>query len=236
MRAVLLESPGAESKVFVGEAPDPVCGADELLVDVAAFALNRGDLAQRKGVYPPPPGASEILGLECAGTVAEVGANVSGWAVGERVMALLPGGGYAERAVVHAGSAMKVPERLSLEEAAAVPEVFLTVFLTVFDLGAFPDGGRLLVHGGGSGIGTAAIQLAKAGRGDGDRDRRQRREVRALPGARGRLRHRLQARGLGGRRERGDRGRRRERGARPHRGAVPGGQPEIARHGRGAWC
>jgi putative PIG3 family NAD(P)H quinone oxidoreductase len=117
---------------------------------------------QRKGLYPPPPGASEILGLECAGEVIEVGAGVEGWRPGDRAMALLAGGGYAEEVVVDAGSALPVPAALSLEEAAAVPEVFLTVFLNVFQLGALPEGGAVLVHGGGSGIGTAAIQLVKA--------------------------------------------------------------------------
>jgi putative PIG3 family NAD(P)H quinone oxidoreductase len=132
-----------------------------LRIRVAACAVNRADLLQRQGMYPPPPGASPILGLECAGTVSEVGANVRGFALGERVMALLAGGGYAEEVVVHAGSAMRVPSALTLEEAAAIPEVFLTVFLNVFQLAQLPDGGWLLVHGGGSGIGTAAIQLAK---------------------------------------------------------------------------
>jgi putative PIG3 family NAD(P)H quinone oxidoreductase len=129
---------------------------------VAATAVNRADLMQRQGLYPPPPGASEILGLECAGEVIEVAADVRGWRPGERAMALLPGGGYAEEVVVDAGSALRVPARLSLEQAAAVPEVFLTVFLNVFQLGALPEGGAALVHGGGSGIGTAAIQLVKA--------------------------------------------------------------------------
>jgi putative PIG3 family NAD(P)H quinone oxidoreductase len=133
-----------------------------LRIRVAATAVNRADLLQRQGLYPPPPGASGLLGLECAGEVAEVGSAVSGWSPGDRVMALLAGGGYAEEAVVDAGSCLPVPERLSLEEAAAVPEVFLTVFLNVFQLAAFPEGGALLVHGGGSGVGTAAIQLVKA--------------------------------------------------------------------------
>jgi putative PIG3 family NAD(P)H quinone oxidoreductase len=123
--------------------------------------VNRADLLQRRGLYPPPPGASPILGLECAGTVAEVGAGVRELAVGDRVMALLAGGGYADEVVVHAGSAMRIPAALSFEEAAAIPEVFLTVFLNVFQLAQLPEGGALLVHGGGSGIGTAAIQLAK---------------------------------------------------------------------------
>jgi putative PIG3 family NAD(P)H quinone oxidoreductase len=112
-------------------------------------------------MYPPPPGASPLLGLECAGEVIEVGARAAGWKRGARAMALLAGGGYAEEVVVDAGSALPVPAALSDLEAAALPEVYLTVFLNVFQLGALPEGGRLLVHGGGSGIGTAAIQLAK---------------------------------------------------------------------------
>jgi putative PIG3 family NAD(P)H quinone oxidoreductase len=135
---------------------------DSLRIRVAASAVNRADLLQRQGLYPPPPGASPVLGLECAGEVVEVGDGVSGWKVGERAMALLAGGGYAEEVVVHAGSAMHVPERLGIEEAAAIPEVFLTVFLNVFQLGGLGAGGAALIHGGGSGIGTAAIQLVKA--------------------------------------------------------------------------
>ena len=162
MKAIVLDGFGDESVLKLGEAPAPALVAGALRLRVAATAVNRADLLQRQGFYPPPPGASEILGLECAGEVVEVGAGVSGWRPGERAMALLSGGGYAEEVVVDAGSALRVPERLSLEEAAAVPEVFLTVFLTVFELGALPEGGTALVHGGGSGIGTAAIQLVKA--------------------------------------------------------------------------
>ncbi len=162
MRAVLVDEPGDETHLRIGDAPVPELGPGEIRIRVAATAVNRADLLQRQGMYPPPPGASEILGLECAGEVAEVGEGVSGWSPGDRAMALLAGGGYAEEVVVHAGSAMPVPERLSLEQAAAVPEVFLTVFLNVFQLGALPEGGAVLVHGGGSGIGTAAIQLVKA--------------------------------------------------------------------------
>jgi len=164
MRAIVIEKPGDESVLRLGEVPSPVIGPDELRIRVAACAVNRADLLQRQGLYPPPPGASPILGLECAGTVSEVGANVRGFALGERVMALLAGGGYAEEVAVNAGSAMSVPSALTLEEAAAIPEVFLTVFLNVFQLAQLPDGGALLVHGGGSGIGTAAIQLAKRAR------------------------------------------------------------------------
>jgi putative PIG3 family NAD(P)H quinone oxidoreductase len=161
MRAVIVRNPGDDSVLEVADVEPPVLGAGELRIRVAAFAVNRADLMQRRGLYPPPPGASELLGLECAGEVAEVGEGVSGWQVGDRAMALLAGGGYAEEVVVHAGSAMHVPASLSLEQAAAVPEVFLTVFLNVFQLGALPEAGAALVHGGGSGIGTAAIQLVK---------------------------------------------------------------------------
>jgi putative PIG3 family NAD(P)H quinone oxidoreductase len=161
MRAIVIEKPGDESVMQIGEAPAPALGPDDLRIRVAACGVNRADLLQRQGLYPPPPGASPILGLECAGTVAEIGANVRGFEAGDRAMALLAGGGYAEEVVVHAGSAMKVPPALTLEEAAAIPEVFLTVFLNVFQLAQLPEGGALLVHGGGSGIGTAAIQLAK---------------------------------------------------------------------------
>jgi len=131
-------------------------------IAIAATAVNRADLLQRQGFYPPPPGASPVLGLECAGRVVEVGSEVSGFFEGDRVMALLAGGGYAEETVVHAGSVMKVPDRLSLEQAAAIPEVFLTSTLNLFQLGQMPKGGWALVHGGGSGIGTASIQLLKA--------------------------------------------------------------------------
>ena len=136
-------------------------GPDDLRIAVRATSVNRADLLQAAGHYPPPPGASEILGLECAGVVSEVGANVRGWSIGDRVMALLPGGGYAEEVVVHAGSAMHVPEALSDEEAAAIPEVFLTAFLNLFLLALVRDGESVLIHGGGSGVGTAATTLCK---------------------------------------------------------------------------
>lgn len=162
MKAVLIDRPGDETVLRIGETPEPVLGAGELRLRVAATAVNRADLLQRQGMYPPPPGASPILGLECAGTVIEVGLGVTGWKPGDRAMALLAGGGYAEQVVVHAGSALRVPERLSLEEAAAVPEVFLTAFLNLFEVGSLPAAGSALVHGGGSGVGTASIQLVKA--------------------------------------------------------------------------
>ncbi|MCA9513205.1 MAG: NAD(P)H-quinone oxidoreductase, partial [Myxococcales bacterium] len=136
-----------------------------LRVRVAAAGLNRADLLQRRGFYPPPPGASPLLGLECAGEVVEVDAAAAAspaqWKVGDRAMALLPGGGYAEEVVVDAGSAMRVPDALSDVEAGVFPEVYLTVFSNVFQIGRLERGGALLVHGGGSGIGTASIQLAR---------------------------------------------------------------------------
>lgn len=153
---------GDESVLRLGEAPEPALGVGALRIAVAATAINRADLLQRQGLYPPPPDASPILGLECAGTVREVGAGVSGWRVGDRVMALLSGGGYAEEVVVDAGSVMPVPASLSLEQAAALPEVFLTAYLNLFELGGLEAGGSALVHGGGSGVGTAAIQLCRA--------------------------------------------------------------------------
>src|SRR5207244_3447087 len=130
-------------------------------IRVHTAGVNRADLLQREGHYPPPRGASHILGLECAGEVVEVGANVIGWNRGDRAMALLAGGGYAEETVVDAGSAIEVPSVLSDDEAGAIPEVFLTAFLTVFELARAKAGETLLVHGGGSGVGTAATTLAK---------------------------------------------------------------------------
>jgi putative PIG3 family NAD(P)H quinone oxidoreductase len=161
MKAIVVDQPGVDSVLRVAEVPDPALAPGCVRIRVRAAAVNRADLLQRAGFYPPPKGASELLGLECAGEVIEAAPDVSGVRVGDRVMALLAGGGYAEQVVVSAGSVMRIPERLSFEEAAAIPEVFLTVYLNVFRLGAFPEGGVALVHGGGSGIGTAAIQLVK---------------------------------------------------------------------------
>jgi putative PIG3 family NAD(P)H quinone oxidoreductase len=162
MRAIVAKEPGDASVLAIGEAPAPALVPGSLRIRVAATAVNRADLLQRRGMYPPPPGASPILGLECAGTVAEIAPGVSGWRPGDRAMALLAGGGYAEEVVVDAGSALPIPAKLSFEEAAALPEVFLTVFLNVFQLGGLAQCDTVLVHGGGSGIGTAAIQMVKA--------------------------------------------------------------------------
>jgi putative PIG3 family NAD(P)H quinone oxidoreductase len=153
MRAILSD--------HITDVDAPPLGANDLRIRVRATAVNRADLLQREGHYPPPPGASPVLGLECAGEVIETGANVRGWQVGDRAMALLAGGGYAEEAVADAGSAMHVPALLTWEEAGAIPEVFLTAFLNVFELARAKSGETLLVHGGGSGVGTAATTLAK---------------------------------------------------------------------------
>jgi len=161
MKAIVFDNPGAEDVLHLGEATAPKLGPGDLRVRVHATAVNRADLLQRQGMYPPPPGASEILGLECAGEVVEIGSDVTGWRAGDRAMALLPGGGYAEEAVVHHGSAMHVPETLSWEEAGALPEVFLTAYLNLFMLGGARSGGTALVQGGGSGVGTAAITLLR---------------------------------------------------------------------------
>jgi putative PIG3 family NAD(P)H quinone oxidoreductase len=159
MKAILIETPGDESALKLGDTPEPRPGPEDLLIKVKYAALNRADLMQRQGFYPAPPGASPILGLECAGVVAAVGGEVSGWRVGDRAMALLPGGGYAELAAVHHGSAMHVPAALTDAEAAAFPEVFLTAFLNLFMLAGVKTGESVLIHGGGSGVGTASIQL-----------------------------------------------------------------------------
>jgi putative PIG3 family NAD(P)H quinone oxidoreductase len=166
MKAVVCEGPGDESVLRIAEVPSPELESGGLRIRVAAAGVNRADLLQRQGLYPPPPGASSILGVECAGEVIEIGGGVEGWALGDRAMALLSGGGYAEEVVVPAGCALRVPDRLGWEESAAVPEVFLTVFLNLFELAGFDCGQTALVHGGGSGIGTAAIQLVKAAGGE----------------------------------------------------------------------
>jgi tumor protein p53-inducible protein 3 len=161
MKAIIVERPGDENVLKLGVAADPVAGPADLLIRVVCAGVNRADLMQRQGFYPPPPGASELIGLECAGEVIAVGATVQGWRVGERAMALLAGGGYAEKVAVHAGSAIHVPAALSDEEAAAIPEVFLTAYLNLFMLADAKRGDSVLIHGGGSGVGTAAITLLK---------------------------------------------------------------------------
>jgi len=160
VRAAVITHPGPPDVLQVQEVPDPRPGVGEVLVDVTATAVNRADLMQRQGHYDPPPGASPYPGLECSGVIARLGEGVTGWAVGDPVCALLAGGGYAERVAVPAGQLMRVPQGLSLRDAAALPETACTVWSMVFDVGRLRPGETLLVHGGTSGIGTLAIQLA----------------------------------------------------------------------------
>jgi putative PIG3 family NAD(P)H quinone oxidoreductase len=158
--AITLPEFGGPEALVWAEVPDPEPGPGEVLIDVAASAVNRADLLQRQGVYPPPPGASEVPGMECSGIVAAVGTDVTGWSVGDEVCALLAGGGYAERVVVPAGQVLPVPRGVSLIEAAGLPEVACTVWANVFMLAHLQQDEALLVHGGSGGIGTMAIQLA----------------------------------------------------------------------------
>ena len=161
MHAIQIQS-DVERTLLWQPSSDPVCGTGEVLVDVHATALNRADLFQRAGKYPPPPGASKILGLEIAGEVSVLGENVEGCKLGDRVCALLAGGGYAERAAVPAEMLMPVPEGWDFEQAAAMPECFLTGFVNFYMEAELQAGEIVLTHGGASGVGTAAIQLARA--------------------------------------------------------------------------
>ena len=152
---------GIEGSVQWVQRPRPNCDVGQIRIQVAAAGLNRADLLQRAGLYPPPPGASDIVGLECAGIVTEVGAG-SSWRLGDRVCALLSGGGMAEEVVVDAGHALPVPEGLSLLEAAVLPEVYATAWLNLYQLAGLRAGESVLLHAGASGVGSAAIQLCKA--------------------------------------------------------------------------
>lgn len=162
MRAITYDGSGDLDVVRYGERPDPVAGPGEVVVDVAATAVNRADLLQRQGFYPPPPGASDVPGLECAGVVSAVGPGVSGWNAGDEVCALLAGGGYATKVAVPAVQCLPVPRGVDLVTAAALPEAACTVWSNVVTVGRLSAGETLLVHGGASGIGTFAIQVGKA--------------------------------------------------------------------------
>jgi NADPH2:quinone reductase len=162
MRAVICREAGGPEVLSIGDVPEPRPQPGEIVIDIAASAVNRADLLQRQGRYTPPPGASDILGLECAGTVSAVGDEVERWNVGDRVCALLSGGGYADQVAVPAGHVLPVPDDLDLIEAGALPEVLTTVWSNVFMIAALQPRELLLVHGGGGGIGTMAIQLAHA--------------------------------------------------------------------------
>ena len=161
MHAVVITKPGDPDVLRWTEVPDIDPGPGEVLVDVVAAGINRADLMQRQGFYDPPPGASPYPGLEVSGTIAAIGPGVSGWAAGDRVCALLSGGGYASRTAVPAGQLLLVPPSVDLVVAAALPEVVCTVYSNVFMAARLTAGETFLVHGGSSGIGTMAIQLAK---------------------------------------------------------------------------
>ena len=161
MHAVVISEPGGPEVLRWTEVPDPEPGPGEVLVAVAAAGVNRADLMQRQGLYPPPPGAPPYPGLECSGTVAAVGDGVTRWQVGDEVCALLAGGGYAELVAVPAGQLLPVPAGTTVAAAAALPETACTVYSNVFLIAGLRAGETLLVHGGGSGIGTTAIQLAR---------------------------------------------------------------------------
>jgi tumor protein p53-inducible protein 3 len=160
MKAIIVRQPGGVDQLAIAEVPAPEPSRGELLVRVRAAALNRADILQREGNYPPPPGASDILGLDVAGIVERTGKGCKTYKAGERVFGLLPGGGYAEYAVIPEAMAMPIPAHFSFEQAAAVPEVFLTAYQTLFRIGRLQAGETVLIHSGGSGVGTAAIQLA----------------------------------------------------------------------------
>jgi NADPH2:quinone reductase len=162
MKAIRVEQPGPDYRLIIGELPKPEPGPGEVLIKVAAAGLNHADLAQAKGMYPPPPGASEILGLEVSGELAGLGAGVTDFRLGDKVCALLAGGGYAEYCTASTKCLLPVPKRVDLISAAALPEVFFTVWTNLFDTARLAPGESVLIHGGASGIGTAAIQLCAA--------------------------------------------------------------------------
>jgi putative PIG3 family NAD(P)H quinone oxidoreductase len=162
MRAIEISQPGPPEVLKLTERPDPVPAAGEVLIEVDAAGVNRPDVIQRYGKYPPPPGASDLPGLEVAGRIAALGQSATGWKVGDRVCALLAGGGYAERAAVPQEQVLPIPKGLTGIQAAAIPETFFTVWNNVFQRGKLQAGESILIHGGTSGIGTTAIQLARA--------------------------------------------------------------------------
>jgi putative PIG3 family NAD(P)H quinone oxidoreductase len=162
MRAVVITEPGEPEVLRWLEVPDPEPGPGEVVIEVAASGVNRADLMQREGHYPPPPGVSPYPGLECSGRIRAVGDGVTDWQPGDQVCALLAGGGYAEQVLVPAGQLLPVPGELDVVLAAAFPETVCTVYSNVFQLAGLASGETLLVHGGSSGIGTTAIQLGKA--------------------------------------------------------------------------
>ncbi len=161
MRAIIVAAPGGPEQLRIEERPDPLAGDGEIVVRVAGAGINRADLLQRRGFYPPPAGASDILGLEASGTVSSVGAGVDTLSEGDRVMLLVEGGAYAELVAVRATQAVRVPDNIDMIEAGGIPEVFITAHDALFTRGRLRDGEVLLIHGGAGGVGTAAIQLAR---------------------------------------------------------------------------
>jgi NADPH2:quinone reductase len=162
MKAIQIAEPGRDYRLGLGEEPRPVPGPDEVLIQVAGAGLNNADLLQARGKYPPPPGASSVLGMEVSGTVAGLGDGVTAWNIGDRVCALLPGGGYAEFAAANAGSVLPVPEDVDLVDAAGLPEAAFTAWTDIMDTGRLAPGESLLIHGGTSGIGSLGIQIFAA--------------------------------------------------------------------------
>jgi putative PIG3 family NAD(P)H quinone oxidoreductase len=161
MRAILVKTPGSPENLIIGDTKKPVINENEILVKVKAAGINRADIIQRQGKYPPPKGASEIIGLEISGEITELGNKVSKWKKGEKVFGLIPGGGYAEFAKIHQDMAILKPDELSYEEAASIPEVFLTAYQALFWNARIKKNEYVLIHAGASGVGTAAIQFAK---------------------------------------------------------------------------
>jgi len=162
MKAILLNGFGGPEVMGIGDLPIPEPGDGQVRVRVMATSVNRADTVQRKGNYPPPPGESDVLGLEVAGVVDALGDGVTDWRPGDRVMGLVAGGGYAEYALAYAGHLMAIPETITFEEAAAIPEVYITAFLNLFLIGGLGEGETVLLHGGGGGVNTAGIQLCRA--------------------------------------------------------------------------
>ena len=161
MKAVLVPRPGGPEALTLTDVPDPVRGPKELLIQVKAAGVNRADVLQRMGKYPPPPGSSDILGLELSGEVIAADSEGSAYRQGDRVMALVTGGAYAERCVAPEAAILPIPDNLDFEQAAAIPEAFVTAWLNLFDLGLLEHGESVLIHAGASGVGAAAIQLAR---------------------------------------------------------------------------
>lgn len=161
MKAILFDQPGEAEKLYLGNFPKPKVADEEILVEMKAAGLNRADILQRMGKYPPPQGASNVLGLEISGIVVEKGSKVFKWNIGDKVFGLIPGGGYAQYAVIHEDMAMKIPDSLTFEQAAAIPEAFLTAFQAIVWLAELKPAEFILIHAGASGVGTAAIQISR---------------------------------------------------------------------------